>query len=66
MERRILSLWPIQSCLFLAETVNKGPIDKDGTFINAEKPAETGKVLKVARCFHVCIGRACLIKEVIV
>lgn len=66
MERRILSLWPIQFCLFLAETVNKGPIDKNGTFINAEKPAETGKVLKVARCFHVCVGRVRLIKEIIV
>lgn len=44
----LLSLWPIQSCLFLAEIVNKGPIDKDGTFNNAEKPAETGKVLKLA------------------
>lgn len=55
MEMGVLSLWPIQSCLF-AETVNKGPIDKDGTFIKAKKPAETGKVLKLACCFHVYIG----------
>lgn len=46
--------------------VNKGPIDKDETFNNAEKSAETGKVLKLAYCFHVCIGRAYVIKEIIV
>lgn len=64
MEMGVLSLWPIQTCLFLAETVNKGPIDKDGTFIKAKKPTETGKVLKLARYFHVSIGIVCMIKEI--
>lgn len=27
VERRVLSLWHIQSCLILAETVNKGATD---------------------------------------
>lgn len=34
--------------------------------INAQKPAETGKVLKLAHCFHVSVGRACVIQEIIV
>lgn len=50
---RETAVWKGEFCLygpfslFLAEAVNKGPIDKDGTFINAEKPAETGKVSKL-------------------
>lgn len=43
---------------FFAETGNKGPIDKDGTFINVGKPIETGKVLTLTHCLHMCIMSA--------
>lgn len=45
------------SVLPLAEIVDKGPIDKDGTFNNAEKPAETGTLFPCVHRKSVCDQR---------